>query len=114
MAGPIPSLASGKSSSTAAAMMCAAEWRMVSSRSCAPASSSSLVAVRTSSESIAMRRRVAPSDDLELFERLAAVIAMEDRAAQRWAEGVLHGGVPRAAVRAGRLRHVQLQLLAVE
>src|SRR5438105_10345134 len=56
MAGPIPSLAPGKSSRTAAAMTWAAECRIVSSGSRAPASSSSSARDRISSLSIAMVR----------------------------------------------------------
>src|SRR6187399_3787615 len=41
-----------------------------------------------------------PSDALELLERLAAVGAVEDRAAERRAEGILHRRVRRAAIRA--------------
>src|SRR4029077_9407401 len=54
MAGPMPNFASGKSSITAAAMTWAAECRMVSSGSWAPASSSSSARDRISSLSMSM------------------------------------------------------------
>src|SRR4029450_131750 len=109
MAGPIPSLASGNSSMTAAAMMCAAEWRIVSSRAWAPASRRSSASDRISSASIAMRRRVAPSDGLELLEGLIAGVAVVDGPAQGWAEGIVQGRVARSAVGAGRLAQQHLQ-----
>src|SRR5262245_51830739 len=93
----MPSFASGKSSRTAAAIMCAALWRI--------AARWSVGAGAISSASIAIVRSVARqrSDALELLEGLPAIGAVIDRPAERRAEGILERRVPRSAV--GTLGH---------